>query len=142
MPNVSSLEALNEKLLRHCVDEEQRTVDGQSESIGIMFTRELPHLLKLPERKFDSSTSRTCVIPDTYQTVIYESNRYSVPGKYAGRPLRVRAYMDVMVFSTATEVVAEHKRTYERNQYVLAAEHYLDQLERKPHALPYARPLL
>jgi hypothetical protein len=50
--------------------------------------------------------------------------------------------MDRLVFATGIEVVAEHRRTYEKHSYILAPEHYLDQLERKPHAVPYARPLL
>jgi len=38
-------------------------------------------------------------------------------------------------------VIARHERSYERNQQVLALEHYLDVLERKPEALAGSKPL-
>ena len=142
VPKVESLEELNAILERRCISDGQRTVSGEAEPIDVAFEREKSALLALPERRFDPGTARGGSIPDAYQTVIYDSNRYSVPLKCLGKPLRVRAYMDRIVFATGMEVVAEHRRTYERNIYVLAPEHYLDQLERKPHAVPYARPLL
>jgi transposase len=142
VPKVESLEELNAILERRCVSDGKRTVAGETETIDAAFEREKPALLALQERRFDPGTARGGAIPDSYQTVVYESNRYSVPNKCVGKPLRVRAYMDKLVFATGIEVVAEHRRTYEKHSYVLAPEHYLDQLERKPHAVPYARPLL
>jgi transposase len=142
VPKVASIEELNGRLLVYCQEDGNRTVSGQEERIEEAFIKERPLLLKLPQRRFDASTPRQCVIADTYQTVVYDGNRYSVPSKYVGRPLRVRAYLGKLVFSTNTEVIAEHERSYEKEKYVLKPEHYLDQLERKPHAVPYARPLL
>lgn len=142
VPKVGSLEELNEMLLRRCVEDGDRVVEGQSETIQEAFSRERTFLLALPQHRFDPGTARSNVIADSYQTVVYESNRYSVPHKYVGRPLRVRAYMDKLVFSVATEVVAEHRRVYDKESYCLNPEHYLEQLEKKPNAVPYARPLL
>jgi transposase len=98
--------------------------------------------LPLPGRAFDPGTARTSVIADTYQTVAYDSNRYSVPAKFVGKPLRLRAYMDKLVLAAGAEVIAEHERIHEKGCYGLKPEHYFDQLERKPHAVPFARPLL
>jgi transposase len=142
VPKVDSIEELNSLLLRYCREDGNRTVAGQQESIEEAFTKEKPILLKLPARRFDAGVARSNVIADSYQTVVYDGNRYSVPGKYVGSPLMVRAYLDKLVFSTNVEVIAEHKRSYEKEKYILKPEHYLDQLERKPHAVPYARPLL
>ncbi len=142
VPKVGSLEELNANLKGRCISDGERTVAGEPETIDIAFAREKPALLSLPERRFDAGTARGGVIPDSYQTVIYESNRYSVPHKYVGKPLRVRAYMDRIVIAVGAEMVAQHSRVYEKHRYILAPEHYLDQLERKPHAVPYARPLL
>ncbi len=142
VPKVESIEELNGRLLVYCQEDGNRTVAGQTEQIEEAFVKERPLLLKLPQRRFDAGTARNCVIADGYQTVVYDGNRYSVPSKYVGRLLRVRAYLDKLVFSTNVEVIAEHKRSYEKEGYLLKPEHYLEQLERKPHAVPYARPLL
>ena len=142
VPKVERIEDLNEKLVKRCIADGERTVGGESETIDQAFEREQRSLLTLPERRFDGGTARHCVIADTYQTVGYDSNRYSVPQKFVGRPLRVRAYLDKIVFSTNLEVIAEHERSYRKDRYCLHAEHYLDQLERKPHAVPFAKPLL
>jgi len=142
VPKVESLEELNLMLKARCIAEGERKVSGQSETIEVAFLREKSALLKMPPRRFDTGTARGGVIADSFQTVIYESNRYSVPHRFVGKPLRVRAYMDKVVIAASSEVVAEHKRIYEKHCYSLSPEHYLDQLERKPHAVPYARPLL
>lgn len=142
VPKVESLEELNAILERRCIADGERTVAGEPETIDDAFVRDKAALLALPERRFDAGTARGGAIPDSYQTVIYESNRYSVPHKYVGKPLRVRAYMDKLVIAIGAEVVAEHSRVYEKHCYILSPEHYLDQLERKPNAVPYARPLL
>jgi transposase len=142
VPKVETLEELNEELVARCIDDGERTVFGQTETIKEAFERECTVLMPLPERRFDPGTARSSVIADSYQTVVYESTRYSVPAKFVGKPLRLRAYMDKLVIATGAEVVAEHERSYEEGHYELKPEHYFDQLEKKPHAVPFARPLL
>jgi len=142
VPKVETLEELNLNLVARCVEDGERTVAGQNESIREAFERERLQLLPLPGRRFDPGTARSSVIADTYQTIMYESNRYSIPPRFVGKPLRLRAYMDKLVFATGVEVVAEHERVHAKDHYQLKPEHYFDQLERKPHAVPFARPLL
>jgi transposase len=86
VPKVTSVEELNTMLLKRCIKDGDRVVDGQQERIAEAFSREKVHLLALPERRFDPGTARNNVIADSYQIVIYNSNRYSVPHKYVGRP--------------------------------------------------------
>ena len=38
--------------------------------------------------------------------------------------------------------ITEHPRSFGKDEYVLRPEHYLDLLERRPHAIPYARPIV
>jgi transposase len=142
VPKVQSLEELNLGLMARCIEDGERVVSGQDEAIKEAFERERRLLLPLPERRFDPGTARSNVIADSYQTVVYESNRYSVPARFVGKPLRVRAYMDKLIFATGAQVIAEHERIHERDRFELKPEHYFDQLERKPHAVPFARPLL
>ena len=141
VPKFDSIDALNAYILGKCEEDEQRTVDGENESIGESWEREKPLLLEAPTRPFDPGV-RKGVLVDRYQTVELGTNRYSVPSIYVGKPLWIRAYWNHLEIGTGLEVVARYSRSYGRDQYILRPEHYLDVLEKKPNAVPYARPLV
>ena len=60
---------------------------------------------------------------------------------YGHRDVLVRGYVDQVVISCGTEVIAKHPRSYERDDFVYDPIHYLPLLERKPGALGQAAPL-
>ena len=53
----------------------------------------------------------------------------------------VRGYIDEVVISCGTEVIARHRRSYEHGDFVFDPLHYLPLLERKTGALDQAAPL-
>ena len=53
----------------------------------------------------------------------------------------MRGYVDRVVISCGSEVIARHARSYERDDYVFDPVHYLPLLERKVGALDQAAPL-
>ena len=53
----------------------------------------------------------------------------------------VRGYVDRVVISCGSEVIARHTRSYERDDFVYDPIHYLPLLERKTGALDQAAPL-
>ena len=63
--------------------------------------------------------------------VRYRTNDYSVPVAYGYRDVLVRGYVDAVVISCGTEVIARHPRSYERDDFVYDPIHYLPLLERK-----------
>ena len=71
----------------------------------------------------------------------YKTNDYSVPVAYGHRDVLVRGYVDEVVISCESEVIAKHPRSYERDDIVYDPIHYLALLERKPGALEQAAPL-
>ena len=73
--------------------------------------------------------------------VRYRTNDCSVPVAYGYRDVLVRGYVDQVVISCGTEVIARHPRSYERDDFVYDPIHYLPLLERKPGALDQAAPL-
>ena len=73
--------------------------------------------------------------------VRYRTNDYSVPVAYGHRDVLVRGYVDRVVISCGSDVIAEHPRSYERDDFVYDPIHYLALLERKPGALDQAAPL-
>ena len=53
----------------------------------------------------------------------------------------VRGYVGEVVISCGAEVIAQHRRSYERDDFVFDPVHYLPLLERKTGALDQAAPL-
>ena len=53
----------------------------------------------------------------------------------------VRGYVDEVVISCGTDVIARHRRSYEHDDFVFNPLHYLALLEKKTGALDQAAPL-
>lgn len=141
VPKVETLEELNAYVMERCIADGARTVSGQKQTIDEAFESERPVLLALPAAPIDTGVRKSACSVDSYQTVMFDGNRYSVATKYIGKPLWFRAYWDRIQIGTGSEIVAEH-RSYDEGEYVLSPEHYFDLLERRPQAVGYARPLL
>ena len=72
--------------------------------------------------------------------VRYRTNDYSVPVAYGHRDVLVRGYVDQVVISCGSGVIAKHPRSY-RDDFVYDPIHYLPLLEQKAGALDQAAPL-
>ena len=60
---------------------------------------------------------------------------------YGYRDVMARGYVDQVVISCGSEVIARHPRSYERDDFVYDPVHYLPLLEQKTGALDQAAPL-
>ena len=60
---------------------------------------------------------------------------------YGHRDVLVKGYVDRVVISCGSEVIARHPRSYQRDDFVFDPIHYLPLLERKTGALDQAAPL-
>jgi hypothetical protein len=80
-----------------------------------MFLDELPHLLPLPPHPYDVATI-SCVRASSQFRVAFDSNSYSVPARFAGQRLTMRAYPDRLCFYHEDRLVARHNRSYERGR--------------------------
>lgn len=77
--------------------------------------------------------TKTCLVR-------YDHNRYSVEARAAGRHLQLRAYADRIAVFLNGAAVADHARSFGRNQTIFNAWHYLPVLARKPGALRNGEP--
>ena len=102
--------------------------------------RDLDALLPLPPVAYDACDKQAGRV-SSLSLVRYRTNDYSVPVAYGYRDVLVRGYVDAVVISCGTEVIASHPRSYERDDFVYDPIHYLPLLERKPGALDQAAPL-
>jgi len=67
-----------------------------------------------------------------------DHNRYSVPGRFVGRPLLIRVFTDWIEAWDGDVRVAEHGRCYGRGETIMQIEHYLPVIARKPRAATHA----
>ena len=112
---------------------------GHTETIGRGWSR-VDALLHLPPVAYDACDKQASRV-SSLSLVRYRTNDYSVPVAYGYRDVLVRGYVDAVVISCGTEVIARHPRSYERDDFVYDPIHYLPLLERKPGALDQAAPL-
>jgi transposase len=131
VPRVANLAELNAHLWQRCLEDRQRVASGEQETIGARFERDCAAALALPSHPFDPCVMQPAKV-DKYQTVRFDTNRYSVPRSYAFQTVSVKAYIDRVIVLSTGQVVAEHVRTYERGYQVLDPLHYLVTLGRKP----------
>jgi transposase len=80
-----------------------------------MFPLESPHLLPLPLHPYDVGT----VVPvraSPQFRLILDTNRYSVPARFAGKRLTMKKYPDRLCLYFEDNLIARHSRSYERHR--------------------------
>ena len=139
VPRVADIKELNEHMKQRCIDERRRAVRSASGAfvIGDRFAEEVAAAAPLPPHAFDPRIERQAVA-DKYQTVAFDTNRYSVPRFWAFREVTVKGYVDQIVVVAGGQVVATHARCHGHSQHVLDPVHYRAALERRPAALDHA----
>ena len=140
VPSFESFEALNAYLERRCLGRMEARLRGYTETIGQRMERDLEALQPLPAAPYDACEKQAGRV-SSLSLVRYRTNDYSVPVAYGHRDVLVRGYVDRVVISCGSEVIARHPRSYERNDFVYDPIHYLPLLERKTGALDQAAPL-
>ena len=139
-PSFESFEALNACLERRCLARMDARLRGHTESIGQRMERDLEALLPLPPVAYDACEKRAGRV-SSLSLVRYRTNDYSVPVAYGHRDVLVRGCVDQVVIICGSEVIAQHPRSYERDDFVYDPIHYLPLLEQKTAALDQAAPL-
>ena len=74
--------------------------------------------------------------------VRYRSNDYSVPVAFGHQDVWVRGHVHQVVIGCGAEIIARHRRSYDREDLVFDPIHYLPLLEQKIGALDQAAPLV
>ena len=140
VPSFESFDALNAYLERRCLERMDARLRGHDETIGQRMERDPEALLHLPAVHYDACEKQAGRV-SSLSLVRYRTNDYSVPVAYGHRDVLVKGYVDQVVISCGSEVIARHSRSYERDGFVYDPIHYLPLLERKTGALDQAAPL-
>jgi transposase len=118
----------------------ERRLRGHSETIGERFERDRAGMLPLPATPYEACEKITVRVT-SLSLVRYRGNDYSVPTEYGHRQVLVKGFVHEVVIACASEVIARHQRSYEREAVVFDPLHYLALLEHKSRALDQAAPL-
>jgi transposase len=135
VPEVETLAELNVRLAAADLAEDDRHVDGRTQTVGAAFAVEAPLLVALPAERFDTALSLSARV-DRYAQIMVRQCQYSVPARLIGTRVRVAlSASEVAVFDGARRV-ATHPRLVTRGGCRLELDHYLEILLGKPGALP------
>jgi len=130
VPKADSWEDLNQMLYEKALKVKQASQ---------RFSEDAAKLLPVPDYQPERLVSAKA---DKLSLVCFETCFYSVPTRFVGRSLTVKARpFEIEIFSDKDRV-AHHKRCFEKGRYRTDYTHYLDLLERKPRALRCALPVL
>lgn len=135
MPEVDSLDELNEQIKAWEDADEDRRISGHLNTIGHDFTAEQPLLRPLPTEVFEPGLVLNPRV-DRSSMISVRMMKYSVPAHLIGRRVRVSLRAtEVIVFEGRT-IVAVHPRCVARGSSRVVLDHYLEVLRFKPGALP------
>jgi hypothetical protein len=140
IPRLGSWEELNQYLLEQCRKRRERQLWGHQDTIAERFERDRAALLPLPAMPYEACEKRTAKV-SSLSLVRYRANDYSVPTEYGHREVLVKGYVHEVVIACGSEVIARHRRSYEREDMIFDPLHYLALLEEKTRALDQAAPL-
>jgi len=140
IPSFESFDALNAHLEEQCRARLDARLKGRTQTVGEMLESEKQTFLPLPLAPYDASDKQSCRV-SSLSLIRYKSNDYSVPVEYGHREVLVRGYVHEVVISCGEHVIARHRRSYERGDFVFDPLHYLSLIERKVGALDQAAPL-
>lgn len=134
VPEVASLDELNERITAIDLAEEDRVLHDRRVSVGFCFREEADLLNPLPFDEFDCGVTLTPKVGRDARVTVRQT-QYSVPARFIGRQVRVSLRAnDVVVFDKNT-VIARHPRLTQRGQSHDNLDHYLEVLLAKPGAL-------
>ena len=141
IPNFESLDELNASLLSFCIAlsrSKQHPEFGNMSRFEV-FQKEKESLVQLPAFEFESCRLKNATVAPI-STVVFDTNRYSVPTNYVGKSVMIKAFYEKLVISFKGKIIATHIRSFEKNHFVFDPTHYLELLVRKPRAFEDGMP--
>jgi len=137
VPEVADLAELNDRLLACCIRDLDRTIDGQTETVGARLSQEIEMLRPLPVSPFatwEQSTHRV----NQKAMITVRRNHYSVPVRLVGMKVAVRVGAREIEVLADGRTVATHPRLRGSQLRSARLDHYLELLKDKPGALEHS----
>lgn len=118
----SDLKELNEQLsywIKNVAD--MRDLDGSGESVGSAMLKEREFLTPVsdPFEAYEEVTAKV----NKKSMVQYDTNLYSIPPKYVNQNLIIRADSEHICVFSEKDLVAKHKRCWEKGKKIASTQH-------------------
>lgn len=141
VPQIKDYDQLNRLLLDRCRADLNRILRGKrSLTKKQLLAEDRVAAFALGDDKFDyRKTSSTFASSESL--VRYDTNDYSVPVSRAYLQTTIKASVRYIEIYHQHELIARHRRCWDRERQIFDPVHYLELLERKPGSLDHARPL-
>jgi transposase len=140
VPRVDNFETINSELEQKCREDLGRRLRGKTATKAQRLEEERSAMRDLPKQRYEARRVEQRR-SDSLSLVRFDRNSYSVPVRYAHRPVTVVAGIDEVRLVVDNRLVARHRRCWGKEHTEYDPIHYLALLERKPGALDFARPL-
>ncbi len=137
VPQVQDLAELNAYLRKCSLAKLDHRMAGKAQTVGELFDQDKQAALALPAHPFDPFVPASGKV-DKYQAVRFDTNRYSVPRRWAFAMVTVKAYVDRIDVVSADGMIARHARSYLQGEWIVEPRHYLAILGRRPAALDHS----
>jgi transposase len=98
-----------------------------------LWQSEKPYLTPLPTQPFDIATVSQVRASRQFRITL-DTNRYSVPAHLAGQALTLKTYPDRLCLYHHHQLVARHRRSYDRHQDIEDPDHPKPLLEQRKKA--------
>lgn len=140
MPRFADWTAFNDYLEEQCCKRQADILRGHKISIGERLEADLAAMRILPAAPFEACDLQSGQVTST-SMVRYRGNDYSVPVAYGHREVWIKGFVGRVVIGCATEIIADHRRSYDTGDMVFDPVHYLRLIERKIMSFDQAAPL-
>jgi hypothetical protein len=140
VPQIRDLDELNAMLYKMCREDMNRRLRGKTGTKTELLEEDRKAFLELPATAFDACMKQPTQA-NSLSLVRFDNNDYSVPVAYAHHDILIKGYVDRVVLCRHHILVAEHRRSWDKEGVFFNYLHYLPLLERKPGALGHALPL-
>ena len=117
VPRYPTWEEFNAHLLVQCQKRRERKLRGHQQTIGERFEKDKERLLPLPAAPYEACDKRWTRVT-SMALVRYRANDYSVPVEWGHREVLVKGFVHEVVICAASEVIARHPRSYEREDMI------------------------
>jgi len=131
----SSLEEANEHLSKVCNALNDRPQSSnKNQTANSLMETEKEYLLSGETVPFESATLKDLRV-DKYSTVIVDRSHYSVPENFTGKMITAKIYSTEILCYHENESICTHKKSLDRDEWIIDIDHYLKTLSRKPGAV-------
>jgi hypothetical protein len=141
IPKVRSWRELNELLAERCQHYiKTHQIKRHEGSVCERYELDKKSLLSLPLKEYEPVKQVDAKV-NLYSTVTFENNSYSVPVKWVGRTVTLRANAFTLDIYYRAQLIASHSRSYSKDQTLYDLKHYITILEKKSRSVFNAKPV-